>query len=295
MSDGGSRDHLLRTEDDDVVVVELNDGKTPAGVGLPCKVKHKLVLAGNVPRHHHSVVCGVGTVDTDAVEGVEVVEVDHGQVEQAVPVMDLGHVLLQHTLRCEPALALGTVERSLVCSPYRSLWCDHTLSSYCSKLLLDQLLRLLHGCLGSRHLQVGLRQVLDGEGEESLHQNGVVGGEVAEQPVVAEEALTTLGALETERAGHPAVQHQGLLQVDLAKVGPQVGLHGGAEEAGGACEEAFEDVGDGHEDVQLLLVSPGAQEGVECGKKVAKAGRALLHCVTQQIPAVRGHLQRLVN
>ena len=53
--------------------------------------------------------------------------------------------------------------------------------------------------------------------------------------------------------------------MDLAKVGPQVGLLGRAEEAGEACEEALEDVGDGHEDVQLLLVGPGAEEGVKCG------------------------------
>ena len=265
----------------------------PARVSLPCPVKHKLVLAGNVSGHYHPVVDGVGAVGIGAVEGVLVVEVDDGQVEQAVPVVDLGHVLLQHTLRCEPAVTLGTVERPFTCSPHCCLWCHNTLSSRCSQLLLDHLLLLLqHNCGGvSQHLQVWLCQVLDRKGEESLDEDGVVGGEVAEQPVVAEEALTTLGALEAERAGHLAVQHQQLFQMDLSKVASQVGLRGRAEEAGGACEEALEDVGDGHEDVQLLLLGPGAQEGVKCSKEVAKAGGALLHCVTQQIPAVRGHLQ----
>ena len=88
--------------------------------------------------------------------------------------------------------------------------------------------------------------------------DGVVDGEVGQQPVAAQEALATLRTLKAERAGHPAVQHQGLLQVDLAKVSSEVGLLGRAEKARGACQEAPEDLREGDEDIQLLVVGPGA-------------------------------------
>ena len=219
----GGGGQLLRAEDDDLVVVEKR--QTPVRMSLPGPVEDRLVLAGDVAGHHHPVVHRVGAGWLRAPEGVAGGD---RQVEQGVPVVHLGQVLLQHLLRSEPTVALGAVERSLRCSPRRGLWGHHQLSGQGHSLQVETRgwLRLLLPFLGyhSTDLQVGLAQVLHWKGEQGLEQDGVVGGEVTEQAVVAQEALPALGALEADGAGHLAVQHQGLLQVDLAQVSSQVGL-----------------------------------------------------------------------
>ena len=220
---GGGGGQLLRAEDDDLVVVEKR--QTPVRMSLPGPVEDGLVLAGDVAGHHHPVVHRVGAGWLRAPEGVAG---GNRQVEQGVPVVHLGQVLLQHLLRSEPTVALGAVERSLRCSPRRGLWRYDQLSGQGHSLQVETRgwLRLLLPFLGdhSTDLQVGLAQVLHWQGDQGLEEDGVVGGEVTEQAVVAQEALPALGALEADGAGHLAVQHQGLLQVDLAQVSSQVGL-----------------------------------------------------------------------